>query len=179
VRTPAYDALSTEYLFYHARQRAPQFDPTRGATVPEIVESLALDGQPVEVMWPYLPELPLDLKTYLPPTGLTPVFRRSATVLPGTFAALEGELRAGRAAMIVFEATENFMYAQDGTPISISPSDRPTGLHAVVAVGLGTANTTRCIRVKNSWGTGWGDGGYGWLTEGYFTAHAISVVGMV
>jgi hypothetical protein len=179
VRTPAYDALSAEYLFYQARQRAPRFDPTRGATLPQIVEAVAMDGQPVEGMWPYLPELPTDLKTYLPPSGITAVFRRSAAILPGTFAALDGKLRAGRAAMIVFEATENFMRAQSDTPVSISPGDKPTGLHAVVAVGLGIANTIRCIRVKNSWGTGWADGGYGWLTEGYFAAHAISVVGMV
>jgi hypothetical protein len=178
VRASTYDALSAEYLFYHARKRAPHFDPTRGATLEQTMQAVAADGQPVEAKWPYMLKLP-DLKAYIPPSGISPVFKRSATLLPVTFAALDAELRSGRPAMIVFENTENFMYAKRDTPVAVTAGDPVTGLHAVVAVALGTANTTPCVKVKNSWGIGWAGDGYGWLTESYFTAHAIAVVQMV
>jgi hypothetical protein len=37
--------------------------------------------------------------------------------------------------------------------------------HAVVAVAHGAASAGRAVLVRNSWGGGWGDKGYGWLTE--------------
>ena len=52
------------------------------------------------------------------------------------------------------------------------------GGHAVVAVGYddarvientnpGGGKTTGAILVRNSWGTEWGDRGYGWLPDDY------------
>ena len=35
----------------------------------------------------------------------------------------------------------------------------------LVSVGYGTHNGRRVILVRNSWGEGWGQGGYAWLTE--------------
>jgi C1A family cysteine protease len=179
VRTPAYDALSVEYLFYHARRRAAQFDPTRGATLQQTLESLAIDGQPLEHAWPYLLQLPADLGQYVAPSGISPIFKRPSELLTTTYDALDAELRAGRPAMIVFEATESFMFAQRDAPISVSVGDKPTGLHAVVALGLGKDGTARCVKVKNSWGPGWADDGYAWLREDYFAAHRIALVRMV
>jgi len=51
------------------------------------------------------------------------------------------------------------------------------GGHAVVAVGyddkvkiknaIGESETTGALMIRNSWGTGWGDNGYGWLPYDY------------
>ncbi len=56
-------------------------------------------------------------------------------------------------------------------------TDRAVGGHAVMAVGYddnikikntySNEETTGAILIKNSWGTGWGDGGYGWLPYEY------------
>ena len=39
--------------------------------------------------------------------------------------------------------------------------------HAVIAVGFGEVGMQRAILIRNSWGPGWGLGGYAWLTENY------------
>lgn len=59
-------------------------------------------------------------------------------------------------------------------------TDRRTGGHAVVVTGYddnkeiknsNCGSTTKgAIRIRNSWGTGWGDNGYGWLPYKYITA---------
>ena len=47
----------------------------------------------------------------------------------------------------------------------------PQGGHAVVAVGydddIRIGDSTGALRIRNSWGTGWGQSGYGWLPYDY------------
>ncbi len=57
------------------------------------------------------------------------------------------------------------------------PGERAVGGHGVVAVGYDDAKkiknplcgkeTTGALLIRNSWGTGWGDKGYGWLPYEY------------
>ena len=53
-------------------------------------------------------------------------------------------------------------------------SDRVKGGHAVVAVGYDDnrkiGNDKGGIKIRNSWGTGWGENGYGWLPYSYIEA---------
>lgn len=51
------------------------------------------------------------------------------------------------------------------------PNDIVQGGHAVVAVGYdddrSIGSTKGALKIRNSWGTGWGDDGYGWLPYKY------------
>ena len=53
-------------------------------------------------------------------------------------------------------------------------SDRVQGGHAVVAVGYDDnrkiGNEKGALKIRNSWGTAWGEGGYGWLPYTYIEA---------
>jgi C1A family cysteine protease len=54
------------------------------------------------------------------------------------------------------------------------PGDRVKGGHAVVAVGYDDnrkiGNDKGGIKIRNSWGAGWGENGYGWLPYSYIEA---------
>ncbi|MPV48822.1 cysteine protease [Pseudactinotalea sp. HY160] len=62
-----------------------------------------------------------------------------------------------------------------------APRESVAGGHAVMAVGYDDGkqvthpttgeSTTGALLIRNSWGTGWGDAGYGWLPYGYITDH--------
>lgn len=53
------------------------------------------------------------------------------------------------------------------------PGQTPYGGHAVVAVGYDDhrriGKSVGALAIRNSWGKGWGEGGYGWLPYDYVT----------
>ena len=54
------------------------------------------------------------------------------------------------------------------------PQDSVQGGHAVVAIGYDDSRKIGkhkgALKIRNSWGTGWGEVGYGWLPYAYVEA---------
>jgi Papain family cysteine protease len=62
--------------------------------------------------------------------------------------------------LIAFDADEAFFDVKAGD-IYKDPPSKNAGLHAMVVVGYD--NDKKAFKLINSWGTQWGDGGFGWV----------------
>ncbi len=92
---------------------------------------------------------------------------------------IKANLRMGLPSMFGFTVYDSIYQANTSGAIPFPFSgDSVIGGHAVVAVGFDDAKEIRhtaanaaptigALLIRNSWGTGWGEGGYGWLPYEY------------
>lgn len=111
------------------------------------------------------------LKYYrIDPVGASPV---------NVLSQIRTNLAAGIPAMFGFTVYDSYVQANTTGMIPFpTPKERVVGGHAVDAVGYNDAikitnttpggiQTTGAFLIRNSWGTGWGNKGYGWLPYEY------------
>jgi C1A family cysteine protease len=92
---------------------------------------------------------------------------------------IKTDLAAGLPSMFGFTVYSSYMQAETSGKIPYPTSgEQVVGGHAVDAVGYddnmkikntnpGAQETTGAFLIRNSWGTGWGESGYGWLPYDY------------
>jgi C1A family cysteine protease len=90
---------------------------------------------------------------------------------------IKTNLAAGLPSMFGFTVYNSIWNAKDGKIPFPCPKEKVEGGHAIMAVGyddnLQIENpncdnkTTGALLIRNSWGTNWGDKGYGWLPYDY------------
>ena len=161
-------ALSPEYLHYFASSNDNSLE---GVNFQNVSRALLDPGQPTETDCPYHPnEEPVS---WTPPTGVT-LYRRRSTTLNQSPDEVEALLEAGHAPILGISTTEAF-YAPV-PPWVLSPTGPVRGLHAVVAVGVGTTYSTRRFLIRNSWGTAWADAGHAWLDDDFIVQHLRNVL---
>lgn len=154
-----------------------------GAYVRTTLKALATFGAPPEKYWPHV----LERFDDEPPPFVYAFGRRYRTVryfrldhAGRSPAELLSLLRVvlGIALPVVFGFTVYDWANADGEFTMPGRNDRPQGGHAVLAVGYDDGRTigesTGAIKIRNSWGTGWGEQGYGWLPYDYLTAGLAS-----
>lgn len=165
-----WDPLSCEYVFYHAQKRRGR-SPNKGAFLEDMLATLQEDGQPQESGWPYLPVLPSDLNSYRPPSAVGDLYGRTSEQPSGDVDRICSALDMKRPAIVLTKLTMAFYRPSSEGLIEHSDGDKvfPAPRHAVVAVGHGSLSRHRVVLVRNSWGSGWGLSGYGWLTEQYLS----------
>ena len=151
---PLAEYLSVEALHFFANARDAHSG--EGATIDAVVTALEFNGQCMESDWPYgAPGL----------VNTAAIFHRSPSIRessdPLTFTL--DSLATGRVVVIALTLTEAwFNPDSDGRIPSSNPKDKSLGGHAVAATGYDEPR--QYVLVRNSWGTEWGDGGYGRLS---------------
>ena len=158
--------------------RSDQVTP-QGTTLAAVSNALADRGQPPLGAWPYNSALGTD--TERPPrTAVTTDWHKGQVIdLPlahdGIESLLEDALAFSTPVVLVIEVTREFENADSSGEISVPPLNAPEGdYHTVLAVGAASdaATVLRRLLISNTWGDGWGAGGYGWLPLDYLIAFA-------
>lgn len=173
-RMNPYQPLSVEYAFYHASLKRTAFDPRSGVGMSDILAAVENDGQPEENGWPYLDQLPTDIAQYKPPADVGPVYRRGSQYQAGS-AVILTMLSDDRAPLIAMNISSEFFLAKAQEVLRAPTSSPAVNRHALVVVGVGEEQNEQALLVRNSWGTGWADQGYAWISRGYLEPRLISV----
>ncbi len=179
---------ASRLFLYKTTRNLLQWEGDTGAYLRTTMGAMVLFGVPPEKYWPYTDS---DPEFDREPTAFCYSYaqnyqsiqyfrlddiRTSATLLLKRIKLL---LAAGLPSMFGFTVYSSIDQAErDGRIPYPCDRERIEGGHAVVAVGYkddlkiknnnycGT-ETTGALLVRNSWGTKWGDGGYGWLPYKY------------
>jgi C1A family cysteine protease len=156
-----------------------------GAFLRTTMGALALFGVPPESYWPYEiadfeDEPPAFVYGLADNYEALQYYRLDGPTDPpdAVLGTIKTQLAAGFPSMFGFTVYSSIRDAgQTGDIAFPASTESVEGGHAIVAVGyddgheITNANddhtTTGAFLIRNSWGTGWGDGGYGWLPYDY------------
>lgn len=163
--------LSRMFVWWNARNMMDppkQKDATSGTYNRHAMTSLSMFGCSPEKYWPYDPALATTRPSITS-------FRYARRFVSGNFYAINTTDMNKRSEQVIkaLKANQNVVF---GTAL---PTDfgkyedgvirRPRltkGRHAMVICGW---NGRDAFKIRNSWGTGWGEDGYGWIHEDYLT----------
>jgi C1A family cysteine protease len=176
---------------YKTTRNLMQVTGDTGAWLRNTMGALALCGVPDEQYWPYTDATPdFDVE---PPTFVYAVADNYEALryfchdplganISGNavLASVKKYLAAGIPSMFGFWGFPSFNSCDvtGGIPCPC-PGEQAQWGHAIVAVGYDDGKkikntqcnktTTGALLIRNSWGTGWGDKGYGWMPYKYVT----------
>ena len=171
---------------YKVTRNLLHWEGDRGAFLRSVAGAMRLFGSPPEEYWPY------DLERFDDePPAFCYSFAQSFQALqyyrldpPNTsredlLKGIKTHLAAGLCSMFGFTVHESINEVGGEGEIPYPRQDEPVrGGHAVMAVGYddaiaiqgkatGAPKTKGAFLIRNSWGTDWGDAGYGWLPYRY------------
>ena len=162
--------LSEEHCLWAAKKIDGDGDGSTSIT--SALGGIAADGQATEADWPYGnplfsagPPIAVQAASCVRPGGSRSLGRPD-------LGALGQVLQSGCAVVLRVAVVARAWVSAAGNGIIDAPPGEPANdLHAVLAVGIANREEAPMIEFKNSWGTAWGDGGYGYLTEPYWTRY--------
>ncbi len=177
---------ASRLFVYKATRNLLRMTGDTGAFLRSAMGALVLFGAPPEEYWPY------DTSKFdEEPPAFCYAFAQSFQAVkylrldpPGaspdeTLHQVKSFLASGLPSMFGFTVYSSIRQADDGRiPVPVE-GEKVEGGHAIVAVGYDDSatienkgNGTRAsgaFKIRNSWGTEWGDHGYGWLPYDYVT----------
>lgn len=171
---------ASRIFLYKATRNLLGWTGDQGAYLRSTMKAMTLFGVPPEDYWPYQVDR-FDVE----PPAFCYAFALSYKALkyyrldpPGqptqqVLKLLKQNLAASLPAMFGFTVYSSIPSIGDGKgeiPFP-NPGDKVEGGHAVVAIGYNDdkkiGKDKGAILIRNSWGTEWGDKGYGWLPYAY------------
>ncbi|MCA8992576.1 MAG: hypothetical protein KDA88_11375 [Planctomycetaceae bacterium] len=176
---------ASRLFLYKVTRNLLGWEGDTGAFLRDTMKAMVLFGVPPEQYWGY------DITQYdVEPSAFCYAFAQSYQTIkyyrldpPGTsrddlMQQIWWHLACGLPVMFGFTVYSSIRQANSSGEIPFPSSiDTRQGGHAVMAVGYddekvirnrSSGNTTTgALLIRNSWGTGWGDAGYGWLPYEY------------
>jgi C1A family cysteine protease len=177
---------ASRLFLYKVTRNLLQWSGDTGAFLRTTMGAMALFGVPPEEYWPYKPadfdkEPPAFCYAFAQNYQAIQYYRFDPPGISrkNLLSQIKANLVAGLPSMFGFAVYNSISQAKTTGKIPYpAPNEKFIGGHAVVAVGYddkmrikntypGGKGTTGAFLIRNSWGTGWGDGGYGWLPYEY------------
>ena len=163
------------FIYWNERNMEGTVGSDSGAQIRDGIKSINTWGACLEKYWPY------DITKFTekaPACCYRDAINRRAVKYASVnqdLASMHGCLASGFPFVFgfsVYSAFESQQVAQTGVLNLPGPSETQVGGHAVLCVGYD--NATQRFRVRNSWGTSWGQNGYFTIPYSYLTNNNLA-----
>jgi C1A family cysteine protease len=162
--------ISPRYLYYYARKAGGiDVHTDGGANIKDAMSVLSEKGAVPEAAWRY------EAGDFAgaPPAGIGDAKHYSARGRPlGGIDEIKAALQQYGPVVVgvtVYESFSSTATRETGTIPDPKPNESIVGGHAICVVGYDDAKHR--FKFENSWGSGWGDKGYGYVSYDYVRKH--------